>query len=202
MTGNAEKAPGRASRALPLALGLGLAGCGDPGPGPGSGSEGSSTTAAGSSSDESSSGSTSSTSTAAVEESSGVGSSTDATGGGPAIPDFNGCTMEDYEDRTADAADRTIAIAGMGLTFTPKCMIVAAGQTVHWEGSLSAHPLAPGNPDDGAAGSSDSPIIATSSGTSVDFVFPDAGTFPYYCQLHSFGAGQGMAGVVHVLTPE
>lgn len=115
------------------------------------------------------------------------------------IPDFNGCMVVDYDDRSDAAADRTIAIALEGLTYTPKCMIVAVGQTVRWEGSLSAHPLAPGNPEDGAAGSPDNPIVATSSGTSVEAMFPSEGTYPYYCELHSFGAGQGMAGVVHVV---
>jgi len=135
-----------------------------------------------------------------------VGASSDSgsesSGGGLAIPEWNGCTTVDYDDRSADDADRTIAIAQQGLTYTPKCMIVAPGQTVRWEGSLSAHPLASGNANDGAAGSPDNPIVATSTGSSVEFTFPDAGTFPYYCELHSFGDGEGMAGVVHVLGPQ
>lgn len=114
------------------------------------------------------------------------------------IPDFNGCVSADYEDQSADDAPRIIGIATQGLSFTPPCLIIEAGQTVRWEGSLSAHPLAAGNPDDPDAGSPNSPIRATSSGQSVEFTFPDAGTFPYYCELHSFGNGQGMAGVVHV----
>jgi plastocyanin len=77
-------------------------------------------------------------------------------------------------------------------------MVVAVGQTVRWEGALSAHPLAPGNADHPDAGSANSPIVATSSGTSVEFTFSAPGTFPYECQVHSFGDGKGMAGVVHV----
>ena len=115
-----------------------------------------------------------------------------------AIPDFNGCTASDYEDQSAADALRIIGIATQGLTFTPPCLTIKAGQTVRWEGSLSAHPIAPGNPDDPEAGSAENPILETSSGQSVEFTFTDAGTFPYYCELHAFGDGQGMAGVVHV----
>ncbi len=114
------------------------------------------------------------------------------------IPDFNGCTTADYVDGRASGASRTIDVGGMGLVFTPKCLTVAAGQTVRWAGSFSAHPLAPGNPAHADAGSPDNPILITSSGNSVDFAFANAGTYPYHCQLHSFGDGMGMAGVVHV----
>jgi plastocyanin len=114
------------------------------------------------------------------------------------IPDFNGCTAADYDDQSAADAPRLIGIATQGLTFTPPCLTIKAGQTVRWEGSLSSHPLAPGNPDDPEAGSADNPILETSSGQSIEFAFPVTGTFPYYCELHAFGNGQGMAGVVHV----
>ncbi|HYP98138.1 MAG TPA: plastocyanin/azurin family copper-binding protein [Polyangiaceae bacterium] len=133
----------------------------------------------------------------------GAGGETTGQGGATdeptdAIPTFNGCAAEDYEDQRAAAAPRVIEIATQGLTFTPPCLLIAVGQTVRFQGSLSSHPLAPGNPEDPDAGSAASPIQATSSGQSVEFKFPDAGTFPYYCELHSFGDGQGMAGVVHV----
>lgn len=114
------------------------------------------------------------------------------------IPTFNGCAAADYEDQSAADAARIIEIAAQGLTYSPPCLTIAAGQTVRFQGSLSSHPLAPGNLEHPDAGSADTPIRATSSGQSVEFVFPSAGTFPYYCELHSFGAGQGMAGVVHV----
>jgi plastocyanin len=93
---------------------------------------------------------------------------------------------------------RAIAIAQAGLTYTPRCMIVAAGQRVRWEGNLGAHPLAPGHPDDGSAGSADNPIEPKGSGSVAEFAFERPGTFPYHCTLHAFGAGQGMAGVVDV----
>ncbi|HYQ43332.1 MAG TPA: plastocyanin/azurin family copper-binding protein [Polyangiaceae bacterium] len=114
------------------------------------------------------------------------------------IPTFNGCAAADYEDQSALSGALVIQIAANGLNFSPRCLLIAAGQTVRFEGSLSAHPLAPGNPAHADAGSADGPIRATSSGSSVEFTFPTPGTFPYYCELHSFGEGEGMAGVVHV----
>jgi plastocyanin len=63
---------------------------------------------------------------------------------------------------------------------------------------LAAHPLAPGNPDDPRAGSPQNPIEQTSSGNSVEFTFTTPGTYAYYCELHTFGAGSGMAGAVFV----
>ena len=133
----------------------------------------------------------------AGSESSGSGSAgSPSNGDEPAV--LNGCTAAEYEDFSADDAQRVIEIAAAGLSFTPPCMTITAGQTVRFEGSLSAHPLAPGNPDDAAAGSPDNPITATSSGDSVEFAFDAPGTFAYYCELHSFGAGMGMAGAIHV----
>jgi plastocyanin len=121
----------------------------------------------------------------------------DAGGGGTdAVPVLNGCAADDYADFSAGGDERVVAIAQTGLTFTPKCMIVAVGQSVRWDGNLSAHPLAPGNPDDALAGSAENPITATSSGSEVEFTFDAPGVYPYYCTLHAFGAGQGMAGVV------
>jgi plastocyanin len=112
---------------------------------------------------------------------------------------LNGCKPSVYEDRSGENDDRSIAIAKDGLVFTPKCLTIAVGQSVVWQGNLSAHPLAPGNPDDPEAGSPASPIVSTSEGSRAEFAFPVAGTFPYYCAIHAFGAGRGMAGVVHVI---
>lgn len=111
---------------------------------------------------------------------------------------LNGCSSEDYADRTADTAERVIAIAAMGLTYTPRCTTIRPGQRVRWEGSLTAHPLAPGNPRDSNAGSPNNPIAPTSSGREVEFEFPSEGSYPYHCTLHAFGAGEGMAGVIRV----
>src|SRR6188768_276759 len=57
----------------------------------------------------------------------------------------NGCAAADYEDRSDEGAERVVQIAAEGLTFTPPCLMIAVGQSVTLQGSLSAHPLAPGN---------------------------------------------------------
>lgn len=115
---------------------------------------------------------------------------------GPTPLAVNGCTEGAYVGATE--AMPTIFIGRDGLAFTPKCLAVPAGTTVHWEGSLAAHPVAPGNPDDPQAGSPGNPIQQTTSGNSVEFTFATPGTFAYYCELHSFGPGNGMAGAVFV----
>lgn len=119
---------------------------------------------------------------------------------GATVPALNGCSGADYVDSSA-ADDRTIQIAAEGLTFSPRCMVVSVGQTVTWQGSLSAYPLAPGNPTDAKAGSPNNPIPTVTSDRSVEVTFPIAGTYPYYCQLHSFDSGQGMVGMVYVGSP-
>jgi plastocyanin len=128
----------------------------------------------------------------------GAAAGSGASDAGSALPELNGCSTELYVDRSADSDERVIAIAAMGLTYSPKCLRIAVGQTVRWSGSLTAHPLAPGNPQDAKAGSPDNPVQPTASGQSVEFAFPNAGTYPYFCTLHGFGTGQGMAGSVRV----
>lgn len=116
---------------------------------------------------------------------------------GEAPQALNGCTEESFVD-LSDELEPVVQIAKNGLKFTPPCLTISAGRTVRFEGSLTAHPLAPGNADDAAAGSPDNPIERTSTGNTVAFTFDTAGTYPYYCELHSFGAGMGMAGAVYV----
>ena len=111
-----------------------------------------------------------------------------------ASPDgtLNGCTALAAQDATAGGA----AIAFTGVTYTPKCVRIRAGQTAAFTGSFTQHPLRAGTitsttviPDP------TSPILATSAGTSATFTFPSAGSFPYYCEFHY---GGGMTGVVYV----
>jgi plastocyanin len=111
---------------------------------------------------------------------------------------LNGCDAESYVDRSAAEAERVVHVGADGLKFTPSCMRIAAGQRVRFEGSLTAHPLAPGTPDDPGAGSPHNPIERTSSGASLEVAFDEPGTYPYYCELHGFGSGMGMVGVISV----
>ena len=111
---------------------------------------------------------------------------------------LNGCTDALFVDRTATGADRTVAFGAgsMPFAYAPKCITVAAGQTVTFMGDFNVHPLAPGTspaaPDAGTAGN---PIPRAGSGTMTQVTFPTAGTYPYYCVFHY---GGGMVGAVRV----
>ncbi len=128
-----------------------------------------------------------------------VGLACSGGGGGIGLqPGINGCTS--FTDATAASASRTINFGGSrGNTYDQKCLAIAVGQQVTWTGSFADHPLRPGlapsqagGPD---AGSPNNPIQSTSSGSSSQFIFATAGTYPYYCSAHE---GQGMFGVVQV----
>lgn len=80
-----------------------------------------------------------------------------------------------FVDRTAPAADRTIAITAG--TFTPTCVRVATGQTVTFVGPWS---LKPGVPGDQGAGAPGSPIPTISFTGSVDATFTRAGDYPFF----------------------
>ena len=100
-------------------------------------------------------------------------------------------------DRSASVADRTISFGGIGgsstYTYSPSCMIIAAGQTVTFQGDFSMHPLARGTVSDADAGSPDNPIPVppTDGGTSLDVTYPTVGNFPYYCTQHTAEAMNG-----------
>ena len=108
---------------------------------------------------------------------------------------FNGCDTALFQDRTAAAAIRTVSFGGSGFVYSPKCILIAAGQSVTFSGAFASHPLRPGVGSTATAGSPNNPITATSMGTTAMFAFPTAGTYPYNCQLHD---GSGMNGVVRV----
>lgn len=113
---------------------------------------------------------------------------------------FNGCTEEMFVDRTAASASRAVGFGGVGgsgsLDYSPKCILVAAGQTVTFNGAFDAHPLSPGStPSLRTAGSANNPVRRTSTGSTVTVTYPTAGTYPYFCEAHY---AVGMTGVVRV----
>jgi plastocyanin len=109
---------------------------------------------------------------------------------------FNGCDTAQFQDRTAAGAMRTVTFGGgLGNAYSPKCILIAAGQSVTFSGSFAGHPLRPGVGANATAGSANNPITSTSAGTTAMFTFPAAGTYPYNCVLHD---GGGMNGVVRV----
>lgn len=113
---------------------------------------------------------------------------------------YHGCVAAMFVDRSDAASDRTVAFGTVGamasLTFRPKCITIAAGQSVTFMGAFGTHPLSPGTgPATTGEGSPANPIPATNSGASLTVRFPAVGTYPYFCTQHVL---VGMAGVVNV----
>jgi plastocyanin len=126
----------------------------------------------------------------------GVGGSGGSGGAGGGEQAIHGCTSATAEDLTG-MNQVTITDGGNAWTDTPppahhRCIRVDAGTTVIWEGDFTIHPLrggvAPNSPD------ATSPIeLATPVAQTTTVVLPVAGTFPYYCEIHT-----NMNGVVYV----
>jgi plastocyanin len=112
--------------------------------------------------------------------------------GGSTAQLLNGCDAAKAEDHTADA---TTTVTQAALKYTPACIKIAAGNAVTWEMDFGIHPLVGGTVEGSTKTPDSSSPITASSGTTVTITFPNAGEFPYYCDIH---AGTGMAGVVYV----
>jgi len=88
----------------------------------------------------------------------------------------NGCTT--FTDDTATAATITGPTNSNPSQYSPNCVHIKAGQSVTWNADFTAHPL------QAFGGTTPSPITVTSSGTTVSFTFPNAGTYGFQCQVH------------------
>lgn len=116
--------------------------------------------------------------------------------GPPVAPMLNDCVAMSYVDRSDPAAERVIRPRGT-TGYTPRCVIIRAGQSVTFEMDFAAHPLVPGVPHGPTAGATTPNVIPrTVRGASVEVAFPSAGNFPFYCNTHGH---VGMAGVVRVV---
>jgi plastocyanin len=108
----------------------------------------------------------------------------------------NGCTSATAIDKTAATTVTINFGADGGISYEPACVRIKTGTSVTFSGDFMVHPLQGGT----ATGSRltpdpASPIPATSTGMTATAMFPNAGTFPYYCTMHgSFG----MAGAIFV----
>ncbi len=97
-----------------------------------------------------------------------------------ATPDttVNGCNVVFAEDhRGQPLVTVTFAFDGAGFDYSPECVRVSPGTTVRFVGPFDQEPLVPGevpNPD------TTSPLVATSSGTTRDFVLDAPGVFGYF----------------------
>lgn len=112
-------------------------------------------------------------------------------------PPLNGCAASAFVD---GGSATTVTFGGEDgsplFGYSPACLHVAPGSSVTFSGDFSVHPIAPGaSPTETDAGSPQSPIAETVSGSSLTVQFPTAGTFPYFCEMHY---AAGMAGVVLV----
>jgi plastocyanin len=92
---------------------------------------------------------------------------------------INGCTT--FTDMTADGGVITGPSGALPSQYVPPCVHVKVGQSVTWNVDLANHPLVP----TAGVGTTPNPITATSTGTTVTFAFPAAGTFAYNCGIHS-----------------
>ena len=109
-------------------------------------------------------------------------------GGGPFCPaPYAACSS--YSDATAPGASRGVSFTCC--QYAPKCLRIAAGQSVTFTGSFGAHPLEQAC---GPAGA----IATTSSGSSATFVFTVPGDYGFFCDLHGTPGGTGMAGSILV----
>ena len=121
-----------------------------------------------------------------------TGSATDA---GAALMEIHGCTEAMYVDRRT-TGERSVTFGGVvGSAYSPKCMIISAGQMVSFSGPFGSHPLRTGvAPSQSGTGATPNPIANTDSGSSVSFTFATPGIYPYYCNFHQ----PSMAGVILV----
>jgi plastocyanin len=118
----------------------------------------------------------------------GCGSGGSSNGDGGNGTEICGCTEATADDLTAQTSV-TVSFGGnVGLHYSPKCILVAPGTSVSFEGEFSTHPLS-------ATAGTGNPITHTASGTTAAFTFTQAGAFGYQCDVHF---GSGMCGAVYV----
>ena len=107
---------------------------------------------------------------------------------------FSPCNSESAYTTTGN----TINYGGTSLTYTPKCLKVAAGSQVTFapassSDSFSAHPLM-----HSTRGTQPSPITETKTGAMATFTFATPGFYPFYCEFHGSDDGTFMSGVIWV----
>jgi len=114
---------------------------------------------------------------------------------GPAAPPGDdggaaicGCTGANAEDLTTQTSVTVNFGGASGLNYVPKCILVAPGTQVSFEGDFATHPLSPTE-------GSGNPITHTASGTTAAFIFSAPGAYGYRCDVHF---ASGMCGAVYV----
>lgn len=73
--------------------------------------------------------------------------------------------------------------------YLPYSLEIRVGDTVLWSNDdTAAHTVSSGTPTDGMDGTFDSSLFM--SGNTFEFTFDDAGTYPYFCMVHPWMAGE------------
>src|SRR5437588_6987122 len=110
----------------------------------------------------------------------GCGASSMAPGPGT----VNGCAAGDFVP--GGSAGQIRYGDPIGLAYSPKCLSIAAGQSVTFVGdttqgsSFTVHPLRPGGANGTDPGASGNPIAAQSGDSTYTVAFPAAGTYGYF----------------------
>ncbi|KFE69205.1 hypothetical protein [Hyalangium minutum] len=117
----------------------------------------------------------------------------------PGPEDFSevvGCTPQDFVDASADSAERVVRFGNeLGNRYSPRCLSIAAGQTVSFQGPFQTYGLMPGVPASISTGAPFTPITYVFFSDRKDFTFPLAGDFIYSNGLY---AAVGMTGMIRV----
>lgn len=121
----------------------------------------------------------------------GSGGGSAGTGGAPTV--INGCTEADAIDMTGMANVTITAVEAWDITHNV-CIRVSANTVVTWQGNFTLHPLAGGVTPIKDDASPISMANATSGTADASVTMDTAGTFPYYCVIHT----DLMEGVIYV----
>jgi plastocyanin len=117
----------------------------------------------------------------------------------PGPEDFSsvvGCAAEDFVVRTDAGEERVVRFGNeLGARYSPRCMSIAVGQSVRFEGPFNTYKMSPGLPESLAIGSPYNPITYVMFNSSAEFTFPRAGDYIY---SNSPNAAQGMTGLIRV----
>ena len=96
-------------------------------------------------------------------------------------------TTDTVLDPEPDQSEDGAAVVAAAFTFEPPDVVVAAGETVVWSNEDGVgHTVTAGTPDD-PTGEFDEDLEA---GGTVEVVFDEPGTVPYYCEIHPTMLGE------------
>jgi hypothetical protein len=107
-----------------------------------------------------------------------------------------GCAPGDFVVRTEAGAERLVRFGNaLGASYSPRCLSIAVGQSVVFEGPFSTYSMIPGLPESLSTGAPYNPIPNVLFGTRAEFTFSRAGDYIYSNRPN---ASQGMRGMIRV----